>query len=323
MVELKPMELGEIVDRSAAFWRVHWKRLYGLFFAFNMAQYALVKGGQALLGRWSPALRDLPDVLRLANTDPAEFQRQAPAAIAGFTAVFGVMLFATFFATTAAARYVMPAFLGQGASISDGLRRALGRFSTIAGLYTLAIAWSVVVLVPFVAPGVLLSFSAGLVLSQPALAFGLIALGTVTLGFGMLAWALWFFLRFALWAPVAAMEEGGALAAFHRCGALTSGRVGPGLLGLVKVRLMILITVVGLVLMLITLISGAPVLVLRGVYGEGQAPSYLLVPAELLNAAVNSVVYPLYVAFQVIFYVDMRVRREGLDLELKLQAAAA
>jgi hypothetical protein len=99
-------------------------------------------------------------------------------------------------------------------------------------------------------------------------------------------------------------------------------------MGLVKMRLMVLITVVALLLLLISVISGAPIFVLRAVYGNlldpaaGDVPAYLMVPAELLNLAVGAAMYPLYVAFQTIFYADMRARREGLDLELKLKELA-
>ena len=55
----------------------------------------------------------------------------------------------------------------------------------------------------------------------------------------------------------------------------------------------------------------------------GIVPAYLMVPAELLNLAVSAVMYPLYVAFQTLFYADMRMRREGLDLELQLKRLPA
>jgi hypothetical protein len=48
-----------------------------------------------------------------------------------------------------------------------------------------------------------------------------------------------------------------------------------------------------------------------------------VVPAQLLQVIAGAAISPLYVVFQVIFYVDMRVRREGLDLELSTKAAAA
>lgn len=316
------MELGEIVDRSASFWRANWKRLYGLFFAFNLLQYALIKGVQAIAGRWG-GYADLFAMLRAMSESPGKVQQQAPATTIGLVVVMGLLLFVTLFFTTAAAHWVLPAFLGTPGRVSEGLKHAARRLGTLTGLFVLAMGWAVLVMVLFVLPGLVMAVVAGVLGSV-----GLVIGGTVAMMLGLLGWGLWFFLRFALWGPVVASEDVGALAAFRRCDTLTSGRVGPGLMGLVKMRLMILITVVATMLLLISLISGAPVLVLRGVYGNlfdpaaADVPAYLLVPAELLNLAVGAVMYPLYVAFQVIFYVDMRTRREGFDLELKLKAAA-
>jgi hypothetical protein len=52
-------------------------------------------------------------------------------------------------------------------------------------------------------------------------------------------------------------------------------------------------------------------------------PQAVLVPVEVAEVVVGSLFAPIYEAFKVLFYVDMRVRREGLDLELALQAKPA
>jgi len=319
---LRPMELGEIVDRSASFWRAHWKKLYPLFFAFNIGQYALLKAGQALTGN-SSSLSEVITMLRTAAQSPGQLPQKGPAALAGMAALVALLMFSTLFVTTAAARWVMPVFLGEPAKLTDGLKHAARRLGTLAGLFVLAIAWALLVFVLLQLPALGLGVVAGVLGSA-----GLLIVSLVLMVFMMLAWMMWFFLRFALWSPIVASEAVGPLAAFRRCDALTSGRVAPGLMGLVKMRLMILISVVALLLLLISLISSVPVLVLQGAYGNlldpaaGEVPAYLLVPAELVNLAAGAVMYPLYVAFQVIFYVDMRTRREGLDLELKLARAA-
>jgi hypothetical protein len=321
MTDFRPLALGEIVDRSAAFWRVHWRRLYGLFFVFSLVQYILLKAGQALVARWSPSSHDLVGMLRLMTQQPEQLQRQAPAIFTGLSLLLLVVLFGTQVVTTAAAHWVMPTFLGQQARVLDGLTHTARRIGTLLGLFVLAIGWALLALLLFLTPSIALTMVAGLLDSR---ALGVIAVLVMSLS--CVAWGLWFFLRFALWGPVVAVEPLGALGAFRRCDELTSGRVAPGLMGLVKMRLMVLISVVALLLLLISLISGAPILVLRAIYdtlldpAAGDVPAYLMVPAELLNLTVGAVMYPLYVAFQTIFYADMRARREGLDLELKLRS---
>jgi hypothetical protein len=322
MNDLRPMQLGEIVDRSASFWRAHWKRLWGLFFVFSLAQYILLKGGEAWLKRLGPG-GDLFTMLANASNGTAAAQ-QPPEVLALMVGMIVAVMFGTLVMTTAAAHWVMPTFLGEPAKVVDGVTRTLRRLGTLTGLFVLALLWAVLVLAAFMVPGGLV-LAAGIYFASGALAI----IGTATVGLGMIAWGLWFFLRFALWGPVVAVEDVGAFGAFRRCDTLTSGRVGKGLMGLVKMRLMVLITVVMLLLLLISLISGAPIFVLRGIYGNlldpsaADVPAYLMVPAELLNLAVSAVMYPLYVAFQTLFYADMRMRREGLDLEVQLQRLPA
>jgi len=140
----------------------------------------------------------------------------------------------------------------------------------------------------------------------------------------VVALVLWFLIRFVLASQVLAVEPLGAIASFKRTDALSSGRVGPGVMGLVKGRLTVLITILASILTLVSVVTGLPELVLRAVFGElslfgtptGVAPQALVVPAQLLQVVAGAVITPLYVVFQVVFYVDMRVRREGLDLEL-------
>jgi hypothetical protein len=328
MTALKPMELGEIIDRSAALWRAHWRKLYGLFFAFSLGQYALLRGYQGLQERFAPLSRGGEAALKTMKEDPAEFLRQALVNTTGFAVAFLIILFVTLFETTAASRYVMPAFLGQQASISAGLRHALKRLPALGGLFALGMGWALAVLLLLSLPGAALVVGA-MVVDSGALTLVLLGLGVILAVTGLVVGLLWFFIRFAVWAQVLAMEDVGALQAFRRCDALTSGRVGPGFLGLVKVRLTMLITVVAALLLMISFVSGAPALWVRAAYGNlfdplhadpNAVPQVLLVPAELFNIAVQCIVAPLYLAFQVVFYVDMRTRREGLDLELALQA---
>ena len=52
------------------------------------------------------------------------------------------------------------------------------------------------------------------------------------------------------------------------------------------------------------------------------APQALFVPAELLQVVGQAVFNPLGLVVYATLYLDMRVRREGLDLERRLDALA-
>lgn len=328
MISLKPMELGEIIDRSASFWRAHWRKLYFLVLGFNLAEYALLKLFMIAQERFAPLSRGGAAAVQTMKENPVEFMRQAAVGGVGLAATLVIFFFMTLLMTTAATRWVMPTFLGQSADIAAAVRHGLRRAGTLFTLFLMAIGWSLLVLVLMLLPGLLCVGGAAVAGGGPlTVVLGII--GALAAALGFVVWVLWLFIRFFPSAQVVAMEDVSALGAFRRTAALTSGRIGPGFLGLVKVRLTVLITVVFSLLAMISFISSAPALALQAIYGNmfdpmhadpNAVPKALLVPAELFNIAVTCVIYPLYVAFQVIFYVDMRTRREGLDLELKMKA---
>jgi hypothetical protein len=81
--------------------------------------------------------------------------------------------------------------------------------------------------------------------------------------------------------------------------------------------------------MVVSIVGSLPALIIEGYYGRpfdpanadpDAVPQLLLVPAQLLSLVLGSIVAPLYAVAMGWFYVDMRMRREGLDLELKLGA---
>jgi hypothetical protein len=81
----------------------------------------------------------------------------------------------------------------------------------------------------------------------------------------------------------------------------------------------------------VSFVSGLPAWVVRFAYGNpfdpaaaaaNPVPQALLVPVELLQVVGQSFFTPLGLVFSAMFYLDMRMRREGLDLERRLDARA-
>jgi hypothetical protein len=221
--------------------------------------------------------------------------------------------------------FVFPRLTGESTpTVGRALQLTVQKLLPGLGLFALTLGWTSVVGVLFMLPGVL-SVGGGVWLSaQGSSTTGalLTLLGLFLAMGGLLLLFVWFLIRFILASQVLAIEPVGALGAFKRTGALSSGRVGPGLGGLVKSRLTLLLSIIFVILLVIGFLTGIPELVIKGIYGgldpasQNTAPELLVVPAQLLQVVIGAVVTPLYVVFQVVFYVDMRVRREGLDLEL-------
>jgi len=333
MNELHPLALGEIIDRSAAFWRGHVKPLFGLFLGFQLVQFTVYKAWEIVIQTYFPAMAGGNQALELANSDPKQALVQVGVGTGGALLLMVFTFFVSQVSGVAATQFVYPRVVGQGRpTVNEGLKAALARLGTTTGAFALAMLWSLVIAALLLAPsGALFALAAVAAVKSSGASVVLALTGMLAFFVGFLATGLWFIIRFILLSQVIALEDLGPLGTFRRTGQLSSGRIGPGFLGLVKVRLTLLITVVGAIVVLASIVSGIPQLVVQAVYGNvfdpmhanpSAVPQALLVPAQLLQIVVGSLVSPLYVVLQVMFYVDMRVRREGLDLALKLERSA-
>ncbi len=332
--ELRPLALGELIDRSATFWRAHLKPLFLLCFGFELVNYTLSKGALLFIER--VGLRSGPELQARTQADPMGVMTDAGLSLLSLTAVALFVIWNYWLATMAVTRYVMGAQLGEPVRPMDGLKRAAGRLGSLTGAYVLSLLWALGVGLLVLVPGGAL-FGGGVALAATdsgggkVFGFLLLAGGLLLLGLGSLGAFLWYFLRFALLPPVLAMEDVGAGGAFRRSGRLVSGRVEPGLMGLVKMRGMVLLTVLSGILIAVSFVSGLPAWVVRFAYGNpfdpvaaaaNPVPQALLVPVELLQVVGQSFFTPLGLVFYAMFYLDMRMRREGLDLERRLEARA-
>jgi hypothetical protein len=326
---LRPSSLGEVIDRAAAFWREHWRPLFQLALPFQLAEYVGVKGGSLLGERLFPEAHDPASLLHLSAAPGGGL-----ASLAGLAAVLTASLLATFYVLqvggVAITHFMVPRLTGAGApSALESAWHAARRLGPSTGAYALSLVWGALVAAGWLLPGLAALGGSAWALGrdQGTLALVLLVGGGVATGAAAVGLGLWFVIRFVLLAQVVGAEPVSSLGAFRRAGALTSGRVGPGLAGWVKARITLLLTVVGAILLLVSVVASAPSLALGVSFGasflpghalEDVVPQRLLVPVQVLQVVVGSLFAPIYEAFKVVFYLDMRVRREGLDLELRL-----
>jgi len=330
MSDLRPMALGEIIDRSAQFWRANWRAMYGLFLGFQLVEYILIKGWQLAMTTWFPDSQG-QRVLDLVKSDPLAALTQLGISTGSLMVVILVSTLSRQFLFVAGTRFVFPRVVSRGApSSGEALRFALGKVGVTTASFLISVLWAAGLGVLLLLPGLGL-FAAGLFLGRdrPAVIIAFTVLGGLAMVAAMLVLFVWYILRFVTLAQVVALEDASVGRVLARTAELSSGRVGPGFTGLVKFRLTVLLTVVGVLIAITSVVASAPELILNVFFGgfkDGvliEPPQRLLVPAELISAVVSTIVWPLYVVFQVMFYVDMRVRREGLDLELQLQEKPA
>ncbi|MFT3709301.1 MAG: hypothetical protein QM817_16805 [Archangium sp.] len=328
---MRPLGLGALLDGAVTFWRANWKELFKLVLGFQLVSFVLVAASQGITRKLFP----------LAN-DPTAISRTPDLALPHLLGAMALLIFASLIALylsqlsgVATSWFAWSRLTAAGTpSAGDSFRHAAARLGPTTGAFVASIAWSVVVGILFLLPGFIFTAIATWAGIQDARAVAVLfaILGAVAIFLGMIVLMLWFVIRFILVSQVIAVETPTAIGAFRRSDALSSGRIGPGIIGLVKVRLTILVTVIGAILIVVTTVSSIPLLVAGGVFGANfnpghtvndVVPVFILVPAQLVQTFLAALVAPLFAVFQTWFYADMRARREGLDLELALEGRKA
>jgi len=325
--ELRPLGLGEIIDRSASFWRQHFKQLFLLCFGFNLLSYIFTKALQLVT-------QDTLPVIQGAAKGQVELEPLLVAYgqfLVAFTWWVVAYVWLYWLSSLVVSRYVVPTQLGELVTPAQGLRRGLKRLGALTGAYALSLPWALGAILLMALPGGLV-FGAGVAMLGLSSGTGARMVGGIVLFvgllvalLGMLGGILWYMLRFSLLGPVLAMEELSAIRTFRRSGEMLSGRVEPGFLGRVRVRAILLVTVVTLILLAVGTLTMLPAIIVQFIYRDPLdpmsiplVPQSILVPVELFQLAGQAVFNPLGLVFYALFYLDLRVRREGLDLERRL-----
>lgn len=330
--DLRPLTMGELLDRSAAMWRMNIWPLFALTFALHLITWAAGKYYTVELARLMPALAGGGGG---GGAGPLAGMAELGKLLAGTVAVLGIYWWMSNAAALACAHFMLGRVVGSGTSMNDALRRLAQRFAPLTGVLALsgfyALWYFLIAGLPAAVVGgalVAIAVAAG---GSTGWIFAAVA-PAILLGFlGMFAAVLWYLLRFMIAAQVLAAEDLGVLGALRRSGELLSGRLGPGFLNLVKVRATIVVSVMWLLVLAVSTAAQIPVFILQSVFRtEGDpfmidlelGPRIAMTIAELVGVGAQSLFAPLSIVLATLFYVDMRVRREGWDLELKLDAGA-
>lgn len=321
--------MGELIDRSVVLWRRLFGPLFRLYLVFQLIVFIFAKAFELLQARYFPLT--MADVAKVSG-DPersAQLLDQSLTAAGAAMVLMLVALWGTWFISVAGTHFVVRRVLGEPASIREGLQRAVRTIGRTTVGVLLSFLWGAVVFALCLVPGFgMMAFGTSIAGRPGTTETGLMLVmggGVALVVFGVLVGAVLYFLRFVLTPQVIALEETTGWGAFRRSGKLVSGRIGPGFLNLVKVRATILLTIVFAILGVVSVVTGAPASVIHWMYmsgaesGAAAIPQAIYVPAQLLQVVGQAIFAPVYVVFGGLLYVDLRVRREGLDLELKLR----
>jgi hypothetical protein len=307
--DLRPMSLGEILDRTAQLYRTNF-----LLFAGIAAVYA---GVLLVLNLGQLGVQQL----LLAQ----HMTRQLPLFTLGYVIlILPLMFIATGAAVAANNRAVAWVNLGQPATIRGAYQSILpklGRYLWLTAMIAFFIYLPFVVL--FTGYFIFL-FSYGF--SKGVFATGgksdpqaMIVVGIVTIVFFLLAaaatiYAIVMFLRYSLSIPAAVVEDLNARKAIRRSIELSRGSRGRIFV------LLLLIFVIELGLVSITQVFFI-VAAFTAVKNHGQPSVWLQIGQQIVGFVTNSFIGPMYATGLTLFYYDQRVRKEGFDIEWMMEAA--
>jgi len=314
IVPLRPLSLGEIWDGGFRAFRQNPKVMVGLS-AIVVGAVSLVQLAASLVtGR---DIVGLTNRLESGTGDAAEFfgaaQRTVPLLVgSGLLQVVAVLVLNGMLIVG-----VSRAVLGRTIGLGELWAACRGRLLPLIGLSLVISLAGVLVGALTLLPGVLV-----LVAGAGSGSDGTVVLGVGLTLLGLLGWAaggLWLWVKWSMASPAMLLEGlgvGGSLARSWRLTRRSFWR----LLGILLLTSIVVYAVVIAVSVPFTLVS-ALVGGLAGTSDFGTAYVVSQVLATVGGLVGSLVAYPFLASVTALLYVDLRMRREGLDVELHRAAA--
>jgi hypothetical protein len=298
--ELRPLAIGELLDRVFTIYRRHLSTFVGIMAVPSLFNLALalsililqhMNGGQ-LFQPPAPGRPFNPDAI----LKPA---LQIVGVSMAFLAVYWVVYM---MALGAATTVVAEIYAGRDIAIGAAYGKARGQ---LGRLLLLAILWVLMI----VAPGVLF-VGVGAGIAAAARSPVLLALFLI---FGMIAFfilAIIMFLRYAVSAPALMLERVSAWGAMQRSAVLTRGFLG---------RVFLTFLVASLMAYTAALLLQMPFQLAAAIAGPLTMAGFWLSLVGAVSGTIgHTLTAPVLVIGVAVLYYDFRVRKEALDLQMMM-----
>ncbi|THA72383.1 hypothetical protein E6P78_03745 [Streptomyces sp. A0958] len=301
VIPLRPLGVGEILDGAVSAMRAHWRTVLGVSLTVSVIAQTAILFVQRYLQPDPPsfdrnatgpeALRQTADSLRFSLLD------NAPSMLISMLA----LIFTTAVLTVVISRSV----LGRPVTLSDAWTEARPRLLPLLGLTLLLPVLGGAVMAAGVLPVFLIGDTAGV-----GLAFlGLLAATGVF---------LWLMVRFSLASPALMLERQSITASMRRSAKLVRDAWWRtfGILALTMALTFIVAVMVSIPFGYIAIIADGGTLssfVDKSTTGFGWP---YLITSAIGDVIIATIAYPLYSGVMALLYVDQRIRREALDLDL-------
>ncbi|WP_225844375.1 hypothetical protein [Streptomyces sp. HPF1205] len=309
VIPLRPLGAGEILDGAIATLRLHWRAVIGVTFAIALVTQAVAVVVQGL---WNDddRLRRLQD-----NPDPSvgDIVHALGGTMGWMGLAFITVMIGWCTATAFLTLVISRAVLGRPVAAAEVRGDATPRVGQLFGL---------ALLLPFIGAAVLaVSVLPGALVSLAGAADGGAALASLGLlgGFVVLVWLL---VQWSLAAPALMLEKQGIAAAMKRSAKLVRGDwwrvLGVQLLGLLLSYLVTAFVSLPFTLLSLWLTGDGG---FSGFLSGDSSPSWSFLILSGVGAVIASTLtLPISAGVTGLLYMDQRIRRESLDLQL-IQAA--
>ncbi|WP_367042528.1 hypothetical protein [Streptomyces sp. Je 1-332] len=305
VIPLRPLGVGEILDGAVSTMRTYWRTVLGISLAVAVFTEIVVILLQKFVLNNSASTEALDD----PSATVGELTRALGDTLLSSGVVLLITLLGTVIATALLTMVTSRAVLGKPVTTAEAWQDAKPQLPRLIGLTLLLPLIGVAVVAVGSVPGVLIA-----VAGATDAGISLAVLG----GFAALIVAVWLLVRLSLASPALMLEKQGVKKSMTRSVKLVRGswwRV----FGIQLLAAIIANVVASIIVIPFTLIAGA-------VSGDGVT-SFLdggtdeLGWTFLIVSGIGSVIgsmltFPITAGVTVLLYIDQRIRREALDLEL-------
>jgi hypothetical protein len=304
-VELRPLSLGELLDRTFSLYRGHFWLFVGIMAipsSFSIPLNFLVmsfQGNSFALGR-APVV-------------------PSPQLIATFVlaalAFMLLMMFVYSIAAAAVTYAVSEAYLGRQTTIRKSYSAVHGKFWRVIGVVInamLRLAGMFLLVVLVLGAGFAAVAALGAAAGSARTVFAIVAVLVLMLGYvAGLVWCCYFALRYAVSIPALLLENLNVLAALRRSVQLTSGRRGHIFIAFL---LAATIGVVGSLLFQTPFTVATMIFLVK----QQQLPVWLSLLSSFSGAIGGAVTGPIMMIVLILCYYDARIRKEAFDLQFMM-----
>ncbi|MFE9606917.1 glycerophosphoryl diester phosphodiesterase membrane domain-containing protein [Streptomyces sp. NPDC006012] len=305
VIPLRPLGVGEILDGAVSTMRTYWRTVLGISLTVAVVTEIVVVLLQGLV---------LDDTATTdALTDPSasfdELSRAMGESMLSSAAVLLISFIGTIVATALLTTVTSRAVLGRPVTSGEAWRDARPQLGRLFGLICLLPLISLGIMLCGALPGILVAVAgAGDAAVFPLLTLGLLAAFVVV---------VWLMVRFSLASPALMLERQGILKSMSRSAKLVRGswwRVfGIQLLAGIIANIIASIVIIPFALIGAALSGDGFSGFLSGTGGVGWT---FLIVSGIGSVIGSTVTFPISAGAGVLLYIDQRIRREALDLEL-------